>query len=95
MIISTKITLNYFSCCIDYIAAAHINADAIIHFGPVCLSQSIGTIPYLNIFDKHDLNVDNFKIDVQDLVASFNVVIVIDTIYLHKFGKEINLNIIL
>lgn len=93
-IIITKITLNYFSCCIDYIAAAHINADAIIHFGPVCFSQSIGTIPYLNIFDKHDLNIDKFHMDVQDLIACYEVVIVIDTIYLHKFGKEINIKMI-
>lgn len=76
-----------FSCCIDYIAAAHINADAIIHFGPVCFSQTLGTIPYLNIYDKHHLDVDKFKIDIQDLISTNEVSVVLDTVHLHQYGK--------
>ena len=28
-----------FSCCIDEVAAEHVNADLIIHYGRACLSQ--------------------------------------------------------
>lgn len=29
----------FYSCCIDEVAADHISCDAIIHFGPSCLSR--------------------------------------------------------
>jgi diphthamide biosynthesis protein 2 len=27
------------SCCVDTVAAAHINCDLLIHYGPACLSK--------------------------------------------------------
>ncbi|KAG4074402.1 hypothetical protein HA402_000381 [Bradysia odoriphaga] len=40
---------SYGSCCIDEIAAAHINADAIIHFGHACLSR-VSRLPVHYVF---------------------------------------------
>lgn len=84
-----KITLHCSSCCIDYIAAAHINADAIIHFGPVCFSTNLGNIPHLNIFEKHNLQIGKLKHDLHELINSNEVVIVADTDYFHKFGIKL------
>ena len=30
---------SWYSCCVDEIAAEHVSSDAIIHFGPSCLSM--------------------------------------------------------
>lgn len=29
---------NYGSCCVDEVAAEHMSADAIVHYGRACLS---------------------------------------------------------
>ncbi|KAI4454753.1 diphthamide biosynthesis protein [Holotrichia oblita] len=51
----------YESCCVDYITARHVNADAIIHFGPRCLSSWTNLIPCLCIYDKNPIDADSFK----------------------------------
>ncbi|EAA04953.5 AGAP000934-PA [Anopheles gambiae str. PEST] len=40
---------SYGSCCVDEIAAAHANADGIVHFGHACLSK-VARIPVLYVF---------------------------------------------
>lgn len=40
---------SYGSCCVDEMAAAHINSEAIIHFGHACLSKVV-RLPILYIF---------------------------------------------
>ncbi|CAH1971071.1 unnamed protein product [Acanthoscelides obtectus] len=76
----------YESCCIDYIAAAHINADAIIHFGPVCFSQTSATIPYLIIHEKHQLNIENLKHAIGDLKTN-RLIVLVDTPYIHILDR--------
>ncbi|XP_018561728.1 2-(3-amino-3-carboxypropyl)histidine synthase subunit 2 [Anoplophora glabripennis] len=75
----------YESCCIDYIAAAHINADAIIHFGPVCFSKTSANIPYLNVYEKHFLNVEKLKASFEEKFGGGNsgITILIDAGYIH------------
>ena len=31
---------SYGECCVDEVAAQHLNADAVIHFGHTCLTPS-------------------------------------------------------
>lgn len=76
------------SCCIDYIAAAHINADAIIHFGPVCFSKTSGSIPYLNVYEKYKLDINDFKKHLWSIFHNdTSIVILLDTPYIHCFGE--------
>ncbi|KAB0791422.1 hypothetical protein PPYR_03222 [Photinus pyralis] len=76
----------YESCCIDYITAAHANADAIIHYGPVCFSQAANEIPFLNIYEKRDLNLPALTQTVRPLTeADPDFSIVVDTEYLTHF----------
>ncbi|KAK5638455.1 hypothetical protein RI129_012750 [Pyrocoelia pectoralis] len=73
----------YESCCIDYITAAHVNADAIIHYGPVCFSQAADEVHFLNIYEKHALNITAMSKTIQPLIAANpDTSIVIDTEYL-------------
>uniref|UniRef100_A0A336M9T5 2-(3-amino-3-carboxypropyl)histidine synthase subunit 2 n=1 Tax=Culicoides sonorensis TaxID=179676 RepID=A0A336M9T5_CULSO len=50
---------SYGSCCVDEIAASHIQADAIIHFGHACLSK-VARLPVLYIFHKFEINTEQF-----------------------------------
>ncbi|GLV36925.1 Diphthamide biosynthesis 2 [Carabus blaptoides fortunei] len=76
----------YESCCIDYTAAKHVTADAIIHFGPTCFSKAENTIPTLKIYEKFDINVTEFcdKVKQKFLDNYKDVTIVVNTGYLYK-----------
>ncbi|KAJ7260523.1 hypothetical protein O6H91_Y407500 [Diphasiastrum complanatum] len=47
----------YGSCCADEVAAAHVNAESIIHYGHACLSQTSG-LPVWFVFGKADIEVE-------------------------------------
>ncbi|KXJ75666.1 2-(3-amino-3-carboxypropyl)histidine synthase subunit 2-like [Aedes albopictus] len=50
---------SYGSCCVDEIAASHIGADAMIHFGHACLSRA-ARLPIKYVFVKGRLVVERF-----------------------------------
>ena len=37
-IVNLYVCVRVCSCCVDEVAADHVNADAIIHFGTACLT---------------------------------------------------------
>lgn len=46
---------SYGSCCVDEIAAEHVEADAVIHYGRACLSPT-ARLPVLHVFTQCDLD---------------------------------------
>ncbi|KAL4402868.1 Diphthamide biosynthesis protein 2 [Malassezia pachydermatis] len=48
---------SYGSCCVDEVAAAHVRADAIVHYGHTCLSTT-ATLPALYVFPKRDIDIE-------------------------------------
>ena len=75
---------SYGSCCVDEIAAEHVSADVVVHYGRACLSPTART-PVIHVFTRQDLDVD-------DCVRSFSerlsdkeskVVITADMPYAH------------
>lgn len=40
---------SYGACCVDEVAAEHINADAVVHYGRACLSPTV-KVPVIHIF---------------------------------------------
>lgn len=85
-----------FSCCVDYITAAHINPDGIIHFGPECSSAPSDNIPYLKVYEKFTLDIESLKAHVRGLVLQIKneIVVVVDTAYLYQFGMQTFLSFI-
>jgi diphthamide biosynthesis protein 2 len=49
---------SYGSCCVDEIAAEHIDADAVVHYGRACLSPT-ARLPVLHIFTTRDLDYES------------------------------------
>ena len=57
--ITTKIYIladtSYSACCVDEIAAEHVAADAVVHYGRSCLSPT-SRLPVIYVFTKHQLD---------------------------------------
>ncbi|KAK3847394.1 MAG: diphthamide biosynthesis protein 2 [Linnemannia gamsii] len=74
---------SYGSCCVDEVAAQHISADAIIHYGRSCQSPT-SRLPVIYVFGKQ-------PVDVQDCATVFDgffakdkkVILMYDVIYAH------------
>ncbi|CDS13699.1 hypothetical protein LRAMOSA05873 [Lichtheimia ramosa] len=49
---------SYGSCCVDEVAAEHVNADLIIHYGRSCLSPT-SHLPVLYVFGQQSLDQDH------------------------------------
>jgi len=48
---------SYGSCCVDEIAAEHVDAEAVVHYGRACLSLT-ARLPVLHVFTTKDLDRD-------------------------------------
>jgi len=46
---------SYSACCVDEIAAEHVDADVVVHYGRSCLSPT-SRLPVLYVFTKHELD---------------------------------------
>ncbi|XP_053662207.1 2-(3-amino-3-carboxypropyl)histidine synthase subunit 2 [Anopheles marshallii] len=71
---------SYGSCCIDEIAAAHANADGIVHFGHACLSK-VSRIPVLYVFFQ-------FKLEEGQLLATLSREFVTRNIHVTCFYED-------
>ncbi|KAI0126273.1 Diphthamide biosynthesis protein 2 [Xylariales sp. AK1849] len=49
---------SYSACCVDEIAAEHVDADAVVHYGRACLSPT-ARLPVLHIFTRQRLEYDD------------------------------------
>ncbi|PHH52833.1 Diphthamide biosynthesis protein 2 [Ceratocystis fimbriata CBS 114723] len=49
---------SYSACCVDEIAAEHVNAEVVIHYGRSCLSPT-SRLPVIYVFTRYLLNLDN------------------------------------
>ncbi|KDR72825.1 hypothetical protein GALMADRAFT_73379 [Galerina marginata CBS 339.88] len=48
---------SYGSCCVDEVAAQHVNADLVVHYGHACMTQT-SRLPVVYIFGRKDINVE-------------------------------------
>jgi diphthamide biosynthesis protein 2 len=49
---------SYGSCCVDEIAAEHVDADVVVHYGRSCLSPT-ARLPVIYVFTTHPLNISD------------------------------------
>ncbi|KAI1622787.1 putative diphthamide synthesis protein-domain-containing protein [Exophiala viscosa] len=63
---------SYGSCCVDEVAAEHVDADAVVHYGRACLSPT-ARLPVLHIYTAmpldHNDAVKSFREAFPDLAA--------------------------
>lgn len=49
---------SYSACCVDEIAAEHVDADVVVHYGRSCLSPT-SRLPVIYVFTKHSLDLEH------------------------------------
>ncbi|ROV94273.1 hypothetical protein VMCG_08625 [Cytospora schulzeri] len=73
---------SYSACCVDEIAAEHIDADVVVHYGRSCLSPT-SRLPVIYVFTKHHLDLDeaiqSFETEFSDKESK--VVLMADVTY--------------
>ncbi|XP_013177100.1 PREDICTED: diphthamide biosynthesis protein 2 [Papilio xuthus] len=55
---------SYASCCVDAVAAMHVQGDAVIHYGRSCFTKS--NIPVFTVLPKKELNLSSSMKTLQD-----------------------------
>lgn len=76
------------SCCVDEIAANHINADGIIHFGHACLNPT-SRLEVFHVLDKQSIDVDLLVQTVSEFFvdATRKILLFYDVAYAHAIGE--------
>ncbi|KAA0723521.1 2-(3-amino-3-carboxypropyl)histidine synthase subunit 2 [Triplophysa tibetana] len=78
---------SYGSCCVDEVAAEHVRADCIVHYGPSCLSPC-RRLPLLYVFGKRPTDVQQCAAAFKELYSDCesHVIILYDVTYSHAIG---------
>lgn len=78
------------SCCVDEVAAEHVGADCVVHYGSACLSPS-KRLPLMYIFERRPLDVDKCTSAFRDLYpdTQSHVILLYDVNYVHAISKLI------
>ena len=73
---------SYGACCVDEIAAEHVDADVVVHYGQACLSPT-ARLPAIHVFTKQPLAVgnviDEFRSTYPELSQS--IILMSDVVY--------------
>ncbi|XP_028408526.1 2-(3-amino-3-carboxypropyl)histidine synthase subunit 2-like [Dendronephthya gigantea] len=79
---------SYGSCCVDEIAAEHVKADLIIHFGASCLSRT-ERIPVVFAFGKKKINVEHCCQSFQSCFPDKDckIILIYDVVYHHSIDS--------
>ncbi|XP_063199972.1 2-(3-amino-3-carboxypropyl)histidine synthase subunit 2 [Chroicocephalus ridibundus] len=78
----------YGSCCVDEVAAEHAGAEAVLHYGPACLSPC-RKLPVLHIFGQQPLDIGRCTEAFRELYPDrqTRVVVLSDVVYAHMMGE--------
>ena len=73
---------SYGSCCVDELAAEHVNADVVVHYGRACLSPT-ARLPVIHIFTTQPLALDPLLCSFQDAFTNVDekVILMADVPY--------------
>lgn len=75
------------SCCVDEVAAEHYAVDAIVHYGPACLSP-IRRLPVFYVFGRQSLDVGDCVCQLKPLLdVNRPTVVLYDVIYHHCMSE--------
>ncbi|KAL6261712.1 hypothetical protein P5V15_006801 [Pogonomyrmex californicus] len=73
------------SCCVDEIAAQHVNADGIIHFGHACLNPT-ARLPIFHVLPRKQLDTIEFSNEFERVFSdrTKKIIFFYDVAYAHK-----------
>ncbi|KAF7305490.1 2-(3-amino-3-carboxypropyl)histidine synthase subunit 2 [Mycena chlorophos] len=71
------------SCCVDEVAAQHVDADAMVHYGYACMSKT-SRLPVIYVFGKKKIDVDDCATQVATVFAGKAAALRFDVGYAHE-----------
>ncbi|KAJ7235093.1 putative diphthamide synthesis protein-domain-containing protein [Mycena haematopus] len=74
---------SYGSCCVDEVAAQHVDADAMVHYGYACMSQT-SRLPVIYVFGKKPIDVDDCSRRVSQVFEGTSALLRYDVAYAHQ-----------
>ncbi|XP_074858624.1 2-(3-amino-3-carboxypropyl)histidine synthase subunit 2 [Carettochelys insculpta] len=79
---------SYGSCCVDEVAAEHVGAEALVHYGPACLSPC-RKLPVLHVFGRRALDTERCAGAFRELYPDrqSHVVVLSEVAYAHALGE--------
>ncbi|XP_028589583.2 2-(3-amino-3-carboxypropyl)histidine synthase subunit 2 [Podarcis muralis] len=79
---------SYGSCCVDEVAAEHVGAEAVVHYGPACLSPC-RKLPVLHVFGRKQLDVAHCTEVFRELYPDplAHVVVLNEVAYFHSLDN--------
>ncbi|KAF1372822.1 hypothetical protein PFLUV_G00253850 [Perca fluviatilis] len=83
---------SYGSCCVDEIAAEHVGADCIVHYGSACLSPS-KRLPLMYVFERRPVDLEKCTSAFRELYpdTQSHIVILCDVNYVHAIDDLLTL----
>lgn len=67
---------SYGSCCVDEVAAEHVNADAVVHYGRACLSPTV-RLPVLHVFTHTSLDISQVVSSFKEAIPEYDTRVVL------------------
>ncbi|KAJ7086396.1 putative diphthamide synthesis protein-domain-containing protein [Mycena belliarum] len=74
---------SYGSCCVDEVAAQHVDADAMVHYGHACMSQT-SRLPVIYVFGKKSVDVDDCSQRLAEVFEGSGAIVRYEVAYAHK-----------
>ncbi|KAM3860486.1 2-(3-amino-3-carboxypropyl)histidine synthase subunit 2 [Diretmus argenteus] len=83
---------SYGSCCVDEVAAEHVSADCIVHYGRACLSPS-RRLPLMYVFDRRPVDLEKCSSAFRELHPDRQspIIILYDVNYAHVIDDLLTL----
>ncbi|KAF0028283.1 hypothetical protein F2P81_019370 [Scophthalmus maximus] len=83
---------SYGSCCVDEVAAEHVGADCIVHYGRACLSPS-KRLPLMYVFERRPVDVEQCASAFRELYPNTQsqIIILYDVNYVHAISDLLTL----
>ncbi|KAF7329083.1 2-(3-amino-3-carboxypropyl)histidine synthase subunit 2 [Mycena kentingensis (nom. inval.)] len=71
---------SYGSCCVDEVAAQHVDADAMVHYGYACMSQT-SRLPVIYVFGKKAIDIDDCATRMAEIFEGTSAALRYDVAY--------------
>ncbi|TKS87930.1 2-(3-amino-3-carboxypropyl)histidine synthase subunit 2 [Collichthys lucidus] len=78
---------SYGSCCVDEVAAEHVGADCIVHYGSACLSPS-KRLPLMYVFERRPVDLEKCTSAFRELYpdTQSHIILLYDVSYVHAIN---------
>lgn len=83
---------SYSACCVDEVAAEHVNSDLVVHFGDACLNE-VDKLPAVFVLGKPQVNINDIVKQFKETYSTDQKIVLMSdaphTYLLHEIRAEL------